>query len=449
MKQQNLEIQLGELDYDKQNDSNIENGIASMRTQEFSHDTTKEQQGQKKKKYSSKKDATINLFKGYIGSGILALPFAFDQVGYVLGTICFILVAIAIYYTMTLIFQVADKNTKKGMGYPELAEQLLGAKGVLTVKVMLCLFQIGCCVSYVIFFLKFFEYAFQTAGNKMDDLIYLFIALCIILPLSLINDVSFFKRTSIIGNAFVIGTLILIYVHNLNEIFNGGDQIDENSQDLFSFLQIPMIIGTSIYSFEAIGLVFSIRNSLRDPTEFKSIFRNVNIFVCVLYISFAICGVVALGNQMEEIILFSMPRRFYVQMFQILYAIALILSYPLQLLPSYQIMEASSSIKNYIKRDTQNWKLRRFFFRCLITVFICISAFVIPRFAVFLNLIGSIAGTCLQFIFPILMYNRVYEHEMTKQTRFINKFVLIFGSFGGFCGFAYSVYELVNPAGED
>ena len=70
-----------------------------------------------------------------------------------------------------------------------------------------------------------------------------------------------------------------------------------------------MIIGTSIYAFEAIGLVFTIRNSLKNPEDFKSIFRNVNIFVTTLYVSFAVLGSIALGHNMEEIILFSMPKK--------------------------------------------------------------------------------------------------------------------------------------------
>lgn len=76
-----------------------------------------------------------------------------------------------------------------------------------------------------------------------------------------------------------------------------------------------MIIGTSIYSFEAIGLVFTIRNSLQKPEDFVKIFKAVNIFVTVLYVSFAVCGVIALGHNMEEIILFSMPKVTYVKIF--------------------------------------------------------------------------------------------------------------------------------------
>lgn len=69
-----------------------------------------------------------------------------------------------------------------------------------------------------------------------------------------------------------------------------------------------MILGVSIYAFEAVGLVFSIRNSLEDVSKFPKIFRNVNIVICTLYILFACAGVIAMGHTMNEIILFSLPK---------------------------------------------------------------------------------------------------------------------------------------------
>mmetsp|Transcript_15577 Transcript_15577/g.1400 ORF Transcript_15577/g.1400 Transcript_15577/m.1400 type:complete len:124 (+) Transcript_15577:475-846(+) len=119
----------------------------------------------------------------------------------------------------------------------------------------------GCCVSYVIFFLKFFEHAFNTTGNRADDVIYLFLALCIILPMSLVNDIKTFSKASIVGNSFVISTLIVIFINDFHMMATNPDT-EKNIEDLADFSRIPMIIGVSIYGFEAIGLVFSIRNSL-------------------------------------------------------------------------------------------------------------------------------------------------------------------------------------------
>lgn len=62
------------------------------------------------------------------------------------------------------------------------------------------------------------------------------------------------------------------------------------------------------------------------------------------------------------------------------------------------------------------WRLRQFWSRFGVTMIICWSAYFIPRFAVFLNMVGSIAGTALQFFFPILMYNKMFAGEISKKT---------------------------------
>lgn len=58
-------------------------------------------------------------------------------------------------------------------------------------------------------------------------------------------------------------------------------------------------------------------------------------------------------------------------------------------------MEASPKLKKYIKMGDKGWRLRQFWSRFGVTMIIVWSAYFIPRFAVFLNMIGSIAGTGL------------------------------------------------------
>lgn len=58
-------------------------------------------------------------------------------------------------------------------------------------------------------------------------------------------------------------------------------------------------------------------------------------------------------------------------------------------------MENTPSLKGFINRGTEKWRLRQFVCRFGVTIAICLSAFIIPRFAVFLNMIGAIAGTSL------------------------------------------------------
>ena len=60
-----------------------------------------------------------------------------------------------------------------------------------------------------------------------------------------------------------------------------------------------------------------------------------------------------------------------------------------------KILEHISAVREVIRESEPNGKWRRALFRILVTCGICGLAFVIPRFAIFLNLIGGVAGASL------------------------------------------------------
>ncbi|KAL4474446.1 hypothetical protein ABPG72_007845 [Tetrahymena utriculariae] len=404
---------------------------------------------------SSTMFAYMNLFKGYIGSGILALPYAFTQAGWVLSSLIFLLVAFIVYDTMNLLFELADSYGKEGVDYQFIAKHHFGRKGQFIVSTFLVIFQVGCCISYVIFFMKFLENVFDMAGkNQGNDFIYLLIALAIIIPMSFINSISAFAKISILANFMIVITLLAIFSYNIQKISNlEPEMYNRNLNDTFDFSRIPMMIGVSIYAFEAIGLIFSIRNSVENPQQqFGAIFRNTNIVMVSVYIVFSVVAVIAYGDDMNEIILFSLPNdQKSVQFFQIMYAFALIMSYPLQLLPTFQILESNLKIHKFIYQqrvpDHSNKEpcsvvTRRMIVRVSVTLCICFCAYAVPRFAIFLNIIGAVAGTSLQFILPIIMYLQTFKDTIRNIKKFKLYIFFLIGVIGGLSSFIFSVIEL-------
>lgn len=76
-------------------------------------------------------------------------------------------------------------------------------------------------MSYLIFFIKFFANAFDNLGDKQNDFIYLLSALCIILPMSLINNIAIFVKFAALGNIFVGITLLVIIGYDFKLIITG------------------------------------------------------------------------------------------------------------------------------------------------------------------------------------------------------------------------------------
>ena len=85
-------------------------------------------------------------------------------------------------------------------------------------------------------------------------------------------------------------------------------ELEKNKTNLADWSKIPLMIGVSIYAFEAIGIMFHVRNSLENTKNFSIVLRNINILIITIYISFSLCGALAWGIEINDIILFSLPN---------------------------------------------------------------------------------------------------------------------------------------------
>jgi amino acid permease len=67
----------------------------------------------------------------------------------------------------------------------------------------------------------------------------------------------------------------------------------------------------------------------------------------------------------------------------------------------------------------------------------------VPKFGLFINLIGSVACTALAFVIPIYIYNKVFSNEITKLRKVIHYMLVIFGLIGGSLSFVISIYNII------
>lgn len=77
-----------------------------------------------------------------------------------------------------------------------------------------------------------------------------------------------------------------------------------------------------------------------------------------------------------------------------------------------------------------------------------VSAMLIPKLGLFLNLVGSFACTALAFILPVLIYDRLHSKEMNKRKTWFHRFIMLFGLVAGSLSTATSVYKLTIAFGK-
>ncbi|CAD8186966.1 unnamed protein product [Paramecium pentaurelia] len=394
------------------------------------------------------KDSAMTLIKGYVGSGILAMPFSFYVGGWLLSIFIFLISAYMLLLCVHYLIEVANAENKENQGLTEVAEVTYGEKGKQITKVVLIAYQLGKAVAYLIFFISFFAHIFSNADSQSGagNWIYLIMAFCIVLPLSFIDNMARFAKLSLFANALILVGLVYITFYDFYQILE-GDGIKENVMNLAHFEQFPMIIGVTAYGFGVLPLAFAIRVTMSEPNKFKNLFNVVSYFNLGLFLAFTLLSVWGMGSRMksQQIILFCLDNNPLSYVIQICYAFGLICSYPLQVLPAFQQIERIEKLKSYINPELKYSSFRRLAIRSLINILLGLIGYSIPKFAYFVNILGAIGGASLNFLFPILIHKKYFENdELKRKSKFTYYGILSFGICGGLCSFIYTIVKLTS-----
>ena len=87
---------------------------------------------------------------------------------------------------------------------------------------------------------------------------------------------------------------------------------------------------------------------------------------------------------------------------------------------------------------------KRLILRALTLIGCAIMAMIVPKFGLFINLVGAFACTALAFIMPVWIYNKVHKNELTKGKKYFHYFLVLFGCIAGAIASTVSIYDLIE-----
>ena len=131
---------------------------------------------------------------------------------------------------------------------------------------------------------------------------------------------------------------------------------------------------------------------------------------------------------------------------QIVYCLGLLGTYPMQIVPALDITEKGklfTSTPNPFEKYKKPY-LKNIVLRTFIVIMSAVLAQIIPKFGLFINLSGAFACTGLAFIFPILMYNKLFDKEMGLRQKRVNYALIAFGVVCGTISCVQSLIALIN-----
>ncbi|XP_054710008.1 proton-coupled amino acid transporter-like protein CG1139 isoform X2 [Uloborus diversus] len=406
----------------------------------------------------------MHLLKGNIGTGILAMPNAISNAGLLVGSVGIPILGVFCVHCMHLLV-ISSKSLSRRLGVPSLdyagtAENafLFGPEKVrgfapwarTAVNGMLMLTQFGFCCVYFLFVSKSLHEVVNSLHGSSPFSItgYMAMLFPLMVIFNFIRSLKNITPASSVANVLQsVGLVIVLYY-----LLKGPHSTTLNVYTA-PIEKLPLYFGTAMYAFEGIGVVLPLENAMATPDAFGGLNGVLNtgmVIVASLYTGVGFYGYLKYGDNVKSSITFNLPAGITSEVVRLMFAVAIFLSYALQLYVPLQILWPYVKTKFNLQRFSQKEQLiLEYIFRTFLVSITFAMAAVIPMLHLFIALVGAMASSSLALIFPpIIEMVMVWESGIGRgKLRLIkikNVFLIVFGLTGSIIGTTMAIREIIR-----
>ncbi|KAI8377404.1 transmembrane amino acid transporter protein-domain-containing protein [Radiomyces spectabilis] len=365
--------------------------------------------------------AVFLLLKSFVGTGVMFLPKAFYNGGLFFSTTLLTAIACISLYAFLLLVETRNKVP---VSFGDIGGILFGRFMRMAVLIAITFSQIGFVCAYMVFVAQnvqaLIESIFQC--ELRIPLAYLIVAqIAIFVPLAMIRKIQKLSSFALIADLFILIGLVYLYYFDIFTLSTHGVADVEWVINSKSF---PMFIGTAVFTYEGVGLVIPITESMAEPKKFPKVLSGTMVFITVIFLSVGFVSYLAFGSKVQTVILLNMPDTPMVNTVQALYAMAICLSIPLQLFPAIRIAENALFTRSGKHNPIVKWQKNGFRFAAvLVCSLIAIAGS--GDLDKFVSLVGSLCCVPLCFLFPPLFHLKAIAR--TWKQKAIDIAILLFG----------------------
>ncbi|KAJ2917436.1 hypothetical protein MD484_g2996, partial [Candolleomyces efflorescens] len=365
--------------------------------------------------------AVLMLLKSFIGTGVLFLGKAFMNGGLLFSALTFVFIAAISLYSFLLL--VDTKFVVSG-SFGDIGGALYGSWMRYLILGSIVVSQIGFVSAYTIFVaenLQSFVLGVTNCLKLIPVPYFILMQLVIFLPLALIRDLAKLSSTALIADAFILVGLLYIFGSEIRIIADRGIA----DVKMFNPRDFPLFIGTAVFSFEGIGLVIPITDAMREPHKFPKALSGVMAFLVVLFGGAGALAYLAFGSEIQTVVLVNLDSKSkMVQSVQFLYALAILLSVPLQLFPAVRILENGIFAGSGKGDPRVKWQ-KNFFRFAMVGVCTVISWAGAADLDKFVAFVGSFACVPLCYVYPAMLHYKAVAQ--TRRQRIADLVMIVFG----------------------
>ncbi|XP_012155894.1 proton-coupled amino acid transporter-like protein CG1139 [Ceratitis capitata] len=401
--------------------------------------------------------ALTNVIKAIIGTGILVAPMAFHNAGWLNALISTTLIGIIVLYSKQMLlygmYEIAKRRRVPLLTYAEgVVEAVVEGPpcmrrlhGVLRCMVnsLLFIYHFGSCCVYVVFIANCIKDLGDHYWSVWDSRIYM---CCEILPLCLIYCVPNLKSLvpfAMVANfSLSIGFGIIFYYMFTNL------QPFEDLKAMQDLRLYPLFIGSTLFAFEAPGLVVSIEANMKKPQSYVGLTGVLSVgifFVVLLQLVFGLFGYWRYGEAIKSAILQSLPYdEILSNTARVIFAFSMYISHPLQGYVPIDVMW-----NNWLKAKVPESKafVLELLFRLCLAILSVLLAVAWPNLTLILSFVGAFCLSFLGLIFPAIIDISIrYEkgYGPLKIYLLLSVIVILFGVVGGITGSYVPIEQMIK-----
>ncbi|GAA5803803.1 hypothetical protein HPULCUR_009288 [Helicostylum pulchrum] len=365
--------------------------------------------------------AVFLLLKSFVGTGVMFLPKAFSNGGLLFSTALLSSIAMISLYTFLLLVETRNKIP---VSFGDIGGIIFGKKMRFAVLLAITFSQMGFVCAYMVFVAENLQALIESLSHCSLQVPIAFLILAqiaIFVPLAMIRKIQKLSAFALIADVFILIGLVYLYYY---DFFILSTQGIADVEWIINYESFPMFIGTAVFTYEGVGLVIPITESMAEPEKFPKVLSGTMIFITSIFLSVGFISYLAFGSDVQTVILLNMPPTATVNTVQALYALAICLSIPLQLFPAIRIIENGLFTKSGKHNNMVKWQKNVFRFGSVL-ICACIAIAGSGDLDKFVSLVGSLCCVPLCFIFPPLFHLKAVAKSWRQKT--VDIVILLFG----------------------
>ncbi|KAF3320094.1 vacuolar amino acid transporter 1-like isoform X1 [Carex littledalei] len=333
------------------------------------------------------------------GVGILSIPYALAQGGW-LSMSLLLLLAVICYYTGLLLQKCMDSNSLVKT-YPDIGELAFGQKGRIIVATAMYLELYFAAINFLILegdnLEKLFpKVAFNISGLKIGGKQgFVVITSLIVLPTTWLRSLSMLAYMSVGG---VLASMILMVSVLWAAVFNG---IGFRQKGIFlNWEGIPTAVSLYAFCFSGHSVFPTIYNSMQNPSKFSKVLLYCFALCTLNYALMAVVGYLMYGQDIKSQITLNLPNgkwstniAIYTTLMNPLMKYALI------------VMPISNAIEEWFQFSKS--RLFSILIRTILVISTTVVALIVPFFAEVVGLTGALLSSTATMVLPCLCYLKI------------------------------------------